>query len=37
MVVEGMDVVTAIEQSKTGPGDKPIDPVIVSTIEITED
>ena len=36
-VVEGMDVVTAIEQTKTGAGDKPIEPVVVSTIEITED
>jgi len=36
-VVEGMDIVNAIEAVQTGPGDKPADPVIVSTIEITED
>jgi hypothetical protein len=31
-----MDIVTAIEKSKTGPGDKPVEPIIVHTIEITE-
>ena len=36
-VVEGEDIVYAIEKTKTGPGDKPVDPVVVSTIEITED
>jgi cyclophilin family peptidyl-prolyl cis-trans isomerase len=36
-VVEGMDVVTAIENTPTGPGDKPKDPVVVETIVITED
>ena len=36
-VVEGMDIVTAIEKSQTGPGDRPVDPIIVNTIEITED
>jgi cyclophilin family peptidyl-prolyl cis-trans isomerase len=36
-VVEGMDVVTAIETSKTGPGDKPAEPIVVETIVITED
>merc|ERR1719379_2631145 len=34
-VVEGEDVVYAIEKVKTGPGDKPVEPVVVSTIEIT--
>jgi cyclophilin family peptidyl-prolyl cis-trans isomerase len=36
-VVEGMDVVKAIEGTPTGPGDKPKEPVVVSTIEITEE
>ena len=36
-VIEGMDIVKAIESTPTGPGDKPIEPVVVSTIEITED
>ena len=37
-VVEGMDVVTAIEKSATSkPGDRPLEPIVVNTIEITED
>ena len=36
-VIEGMDVVMTIEGVQTGPGDKPVEPVVVSTIEITED
>jgi cyclophilin family peptidyl-prolyl cis-trans isomerase len=36
-VVEGDDVLLAIEKTPTGPGDKPVDPVVVTTIEITED
>ena len=36
-VVEGMEIVTEIEGVRTGPGDKPADPVVVETIEITED
>ena len=36
-VIEGDDIVTAIEKTKTGPGDRPIESVVVSTIEITED
>jgi len=36
-VVEGMDIVKSIESTPTGQGDKPIEPVVVSTIEITED
>jgi len=36
-VVEGMDIVKAIEATPTGPGDKPKEPVVVTTIEITED
>jgi|TARA_B100000524_G_scaffold308729_1_gene184555 cyclophilin family peptidyl-prolyl cis-trans isomerase len=35
-VVEGMDIVKAIESSPTGPGDKPIEPIVVNTIEISE-
>jgi peptidyl-prolyl cis-trans isomerase A (cyclophilin A) len=33
-VVEGMDVVKKIEVVKTGPGDKPIEPVVIKTIKI---
>lgn len=36
-IVEGMDVVTAIESSPTGKGDKPNPPIVVETIVITED
>ena len=36
-VIEGEDIVYSIEKTKTGPGDKPVEPVVVSTIEITED
>jgi len=36
-VVEGMDIVKSIESTPTGPGDKPITPVVVQTIVITED
>ena len=32
-----MDVLLAIEKVETGPGDKPVDPVTVTTIEISED
>jgi cyclophilin family peptidyl-prolyl cis-trans isomerase len=35
-VVEGMDVLKAIEKTPTGPGDKPKEPVVVNTILITE-
>ena len=35
-IVEGMDVVKAIEGTPTGPADRPRDPVKVNTIEITE-
>merc|ERR1719231_1225202 len=36
-VVEGMDIVKAIEGTPTGPGDKPKTPVVVETIVITEE
>ena len=36
-VIEGQDVVMAIEGVQTMPGDKPVEPVVVSTIDITED
>lgn len=36
-VVEGMDIVKAIESTPTGPGDKPSTPVVVETIVISED
>ena len=35
-VVSGMDVVKAIEAVPTGPGDKPVDPVVVETITVSE-
>ena len=33
-IVEGMDVVTAIETAQTGPGDRPADPIRVNSITI---
>ena len=33
-VVEGMDVVHSIENSKTGPMDRPVEPVVIKHIEI---
>jgi len=35
-VVSGMDVVEAIGRVQVGQGDRPVEPVIISTIEITE-
>ena len=35
-VVDGMDVVTAIETTPTGPGDRPEEPVRVNSISIVE-
>lgn len=35
-VVDGMDVVRSIESSQTDPRDKPVDPIVVNTIEIVE-
>jgi len=35
-VVDGMDVVKAIEGVKTGAADKPVEPIVVETIEIIE-
>jgi len=35
-VTEGMDVLTAIENTRTGPGDKPVEPVRVETIVISD-
>ncbi len=36
-VVDGMDVVTSIETTPTGPGDRPNEAVVVNTIEISTD
>ena len=36
-VVDGEDVVKAIEGTRTGQGDKPVEPVVVETIVISED
>ena len=36
-VVEGMDVVTAIETTRTGPGDRPATPVQMKKITVVED
>jgi len=33
-ITEGMDVVKKIEATKTGPGDKPVEPVVMEKIEI---
>ena len=35
-VVAGMDVVKAIEGVQTGPGDKPVEPVVVETVTVSE-
>jgi len=34
-IIEGYDIIQAIESTKTGPGDKPTTPVVVTTIEIS--
>jgi peptidyl-prolyl cis-trans isomerase A (cyclophilin A) len=31
------DVVDAIATTPTGPGDRPVDPVVIETVEITRD
>lgn len=36
-VVEGMDVVEAISKVPTGPGDRPQQDVVISSVEITEE
>jgi cyclophilin family peptidyl-prolyl cis-trans isomerase len=33
-VTAGMDVVTAIEQTPTGPGDRPVEPMIINSITV---
>ena len=35
-IVDGMDVIQAIEGVPTGPGDKPLEPVIMESIEIVD-
>jgi len=35
-VIEGMDIVNAIGKTKTGPGDKPVEDVIINSIKIEE-
>ncbi|MGB5759178.1 MAG: peptidylprolyl isomerase [Acidimicrobiales bacterium] len=35
-VVGGLDVVDAMEKVKTGPGDRPVDDVVIQSITITE-
>lgn len=35
-VVEGMDVVHAIENSKTGPGDKPVEAIVIKHVKIVQ-
>ena len=35
-VTDGYDVALAISQVNTGPGDRPVDPVVIQGIEITE-
>jgi cyclophilin family peptidyl-prolyl cis-trans isomerase len=36
-VVEGMSTIEAIEASPTGPGDRPVEPVIMQSIKIVID
>ena len=35
-VVGGLDVVEAMEKVQTGPGDRPVDDVVIQSITITE-
>jgi cyclophilin family peptidyl-prolyl cis-trans isomerase len=35
-VIKGLDVVDAIEKVATGPGDKPLDDVIIESVTVTE-
>jgi cyclophilin family peptidyl-prolyl cis-trans isomerase len=35
-VVKGLDVVDAMEKVKTGPGDKPVQDVVINSVTITE-
>ncbi|MCQ3944695.1 MAG: peptidylprolyl isomerase [bacterium] len=35
-VTEGMDTVDKIAAGKTGPSDRPVNPVVIETVEITE-
>ncbi len=35
-VTQGMEIVTAIEKTRTGPGDRPVEPVKVTRITVTE-
>ncbi len=36
LVTKGMDVVDAIAAGPTGPGDRPLDPVAMTTVRVTE-
>lgn len=36
MATSGLDVVDQIASAKTGPNDRPVEPVVINTIEITE-
>ena len=36
MTTSGLDVVDKIATAKTGPNDRPVDPVVINTIEIKE-
>jgi cyclophilin family peptidyl-prolyl cis-trans isomerase len=36
MATAGLDVVDKIATAKTGPNDRPVEPVVIKTIEITE-
>src|SRR6476661_6825863 len=35
-VVEGMDTVDAIEGTRTGPGDRPAEPQVIETVELSD-
>jgi peptidyl-prolyl cis-trans isomerase A (cyclophilin A) len=35
-VIEGMDIVKNISEAKTGPGDKPVEPIVLKSVKIQE-
>ena len=35
-VVDGMDAVDAIESTQTGPGDKPVEPQVIESVELSD-
>jgi len=35
-VIDGLDVLAEIQSVRTGPGDKPVEPVVIESVTITE-